>query len=55
MWLLKASLSEAEKKYDEYIPLVIDVVDDTADRFVRYILPEVSEVSRTFDKVPDMI
>ncbi len=55
MWLLKASLSEAEKKYDENIPLVIDVVDDTADRFVRYILPEVSEVSRTFDKVPDMI
>ena len=55
MWLLKAALSAAEKKYDENIPLVIDVVDDTADRFVRYILPEVSEVSRTFDKVPDMI
>ena len=55
MWLLKASLSEAEKKYDSSIPLVIDVVDETADRFVRYILPEVSEVSRTFDKVPDMV
>ena len=55
MWLLKAALSVAEKKYDENIPLVIDVVDETADRFVRYILPEVSEVSRTFDKVPDMV
>ena len=55
MWLLKSALSVAEKKYDDNIPLVIDVVDETADRFVRYILPEVTEVSRTFDKVPDML
>ncbi|MBQ8914212.1 MAG: GNAT family N-acetyltransferase [Lachnospiraceae bacterium] len=55
MWLLKAAISAAENKYDANIPLVIDVVDDNADRFVRYILPEVTEVSRIFDKVPDMV
>ena len=53
MWLLKSSLCVAEEKYDETIPLVIDVVDTTADRFVRYVLPDVVTASRTYDKVPE--
>lgn len=51
MWLVKAAFSVAEKKYDENTPLLIDVVDETADRFVRYVLPEVEVISRTYDKL----
>ena len=55
MWLLKAALSAALEKYDESTPLVIDVSDDAADRFVRYILPEVEVVSRTYDRIPEKL
>ena len=52
MWLVKAALSVAQEKFDEHTPLLIDVVDETADRFVRYVLDDVEAVSRTYDKVP---
>ncbi len=54
MWMLKAALGEAEKKYDRKTPIIIDVVDETADRYVRYILPEVVACSRIYDKLPDL-
>ena len=54
MWLVKAALSVAQEKFDEHTPLLIDVVDETADRFVRYVLDDVEAVSRTYDKAVAM-
>ena len=50
MWLLKAVLSKALEKYDDKTPLLIDVTGETADKYVRYLLPEAEVISRTYYK-----
>ena len=48
MWLLKAVLSKALQTYDDKTPLLIDVTGETADKYVRYLLPEAEVISRTY-------
>ena len=48
MWLLKAVLSKALLTYDDKTPLLIDVTGETADKYVRYLLPEAEVISRTY-------
>ena len=50
LWLLRAVLAKALESFSDKTPLFIDVTGATADKYVRYLLPEATVVSRTYYK-----
>ena len=53
MWMIKKAFLAAKERYAGKTRIIIDVVDEIAERYVQYVLPEAKEVSRTYDKVPE--